>query len=195
MESCDGVIVPGGFGERGISGKIKAVKYSRENNVPFLGICLGMQIAALEIAKNLLKIDDATSLEFHKDAKKPVIHLMESQKKIKSKGATMRLGSYPCSVKAGSLAAKCYGSLSINERHRHRYEFNNEYRKPFEEVGVTFSGLSPDGELVEMMEVNEHSFFIGCQFHPEYKSRPTKPHPLFLNLLKTAWDYKKSKPK
>jgi len=192
LSECNAVIVPGGFGHRGIEGKIKAVNFVRENKVPFLGICLGMQISALEIARNCLGISDANSLEFDSNSKNAVIHLMEEQKKVSSKGATMRLGSYPCSLKSGSVAAGAYKAKSINERHRHRYEFNNDFREVFEESGVTFSGLSPDGNLVEIMEIADHPFFLGCQFHPEYKSGPTNPHPLFNKLIEASLKKKNS---
>ena len=186
LQGIDGIIVPGGFGGRGIEGKIQTVKYARENNIPFLGICLGMQMAVVEFARDVLNIKDANSLEFDGKTKNPVIHIMESQKNITKKGGTMRLGAYPCKLKKFSLASKLYGAEEISERHRHRYEFNNEYRKVMEDNGMTFSGTSPDGELVEIIEIKKHSYFIASQFHPELKSRPDKPHPLFVGLLKAA---------
>ena len=186
LQGIDGIIVPGGFGGRGIEGKIQTVKYARENNIPFLGICLGMQMAVVEFARDVLNIKDANSLEFDEKTKNPVIHIMESQKKITKKGGTMRLGAYPCILKKSSLASKLYKTEEISERHRHRYEFNNEYRKIMEDNGMTFSGTSPDGELVEIIELKKHPYFIASQFHPELKSRPDKPHPLFVGLLKAA---------
>ena len=186
LQGIDGIIVPGGFGGRGIEGKIQTVKYARENNIPFLGICLGMQMAVVEFARDVLNIKDANSLEFDEKTKNPVIHIMESQKNITKKGGTMRLGAYPCKLKKFSLASKLYGAEEISERHRHRYEFNNEYRKVMEDNGMTFSGTSPDGELVEIIEIKKHPYFIASQFHPELKSRPDKPHPLFVGLLKAA---------
>ena len=186
LQGIDGIIVPGGFGGRGIEGKIHTVKYARENNIPFLGICLGMQMAVVEFARDVLNIKDANSLEFDEKTKNPVIHIMESQKNITKKGGTMRLGAYPCILKKSSLASKLYKTEEISERHRHRYEFNNEYRKIMEDNGMTISGTSPDGELVEIIELKRHPYFIASQFHPELKSRPDKPHPLFVGLLKAA---------
>lgn len=186
LQGIDGIIVPGGFGGRGIEGKIQTVKYARENNIPFLGICLGMQMAVVEFARDVLNIKDANSLEFDEKTKNPVIHIMESQKNITKKGGTMRLGAYPCILKKSSLASKLYKTEEISERHRHRYEFNNEYRKIMEDNGMTISGTSPDGELVEIVEIKNHTYFIASQFHPELKSRPDKPHPLFVGLLKAA---------
>ncbi|MEF2932102.1 MAG: CTP synthase [Clostridia bacterium] len=186
LQEIDGIIVPGGFGGRGIEGKIQTVKYARENNIPFLGICLGMQMAVVEFARDVLNIKDANSLEFDEKTKNPVIHIMESQKNITKKGGTMRLGAYPCILKKSSLASKLYKTEEISERHRHRYEFNNEYRKIMEDNGMTISGTSPDGELVEIVEIKNHPYFIASQFHPELKSRPDKPHPLFVGLLKAA---------
>ena len=186
LQGIDGIIVPGGFGNRGIEGKIQTVKYARENNIPFLGICLGMQMAVVEFARDILNIKDANSLEFDEKTKNPVIHIMESQKNITKKGGTMRLGAYPCILKKSSLASKLYKTEEISERHRHRYEFNNEYRKEMEDNGMTISGTSPDGELVEIIEIKNHPYFIASQFHPELKSRPDKPHPLFVGLLKAA---------
>ena len=186
LQGIDGIIVPGGFGGRGIEGKIQTVKYARENNIPFLGICLGMQMAVVEFARDVLNIKDANSLEFDEKTKNPVIHIMESQKNITKKGGTMRLGAYPCILKKSSLASNLYKTEEISERHRHRYEFNNEYRQEMEDKGMTISGTSPDGELVEIIELKEHPYFIASQFHPELKSRPDKPHPLFVGLLKAA---------
>ena len=186
LEKVDGIIVPGGFGGRGIEGKIQTVKYARENNVPFLGICLGMQMAVIEFARDVLKLKDADSLEFNENTKSPVIHIMESQKNITKKGGTMRLGAYPCVLKENTLAYSLYGKKQISERHRHRYEFNNQYKKAMEENGMVFSGTSPDGSLVEIIELKNHPYFIAGQFHPEFKSRPDRPQPLFVGLLKAA---------
>ena len=186
LQGIDGIIVPGGFGGRGIEGKIQTVKYARENNIPFLGICLGMQMAVVEFARDVLNIKDANSLEFDEKTKNPVIHIMESQKNITKKGGTMRLGAYPCILKKSSLASKLYKTEEISERHRHRYEFNNEYRKIMEDNGMTISGTSPDGELVEIVEIKNHPYFIASQFHPELKSRPNNPQPLFRDFVKAA---------
>ena len=182
----NGIIVPGGFGSRGIEGKIQTVKYARENNVPFLGICLGMQMAVIEFARDVLELKDADSVEFNPDTKNPVIHIMEDQKNIPKKGGTMRLGAYPCILAKGTLASELYGSKEISERHRHRYEFNNAYKKEMEQKGMIFSGTSPDGNLVEIVEIKEHPYFIAAQFHPEFKSRPDRPQPLFVGLIKNA---------
>ncbi len=186
LKGINGIIVPGGFGGRGIEGKIQTIKYARENNIPFLGICLGMQMAVVEFARDVLDIKDANSLEFDEKTKNPVIHIMESQKNITKKGGTMRLGAYPCKLKKSSLASKLYKTEEISERHRHRYEFNNEYKTAMEEKGMNFSGTSPDGSLVEIIELKNHPYFIASQFHPELKSRPDKPQPLFVGLLKAA---------
>ena len=183
LRNIDGVVVPGGFGDRGIEGKIQTIKYVRENNIPFLGICLGMQMAVVEYARDVLKIKDADSEEFNKYTENPVIHIMENQIGIYKKGGTMRLGSYPCVLKKDTLAYRIYGNKEINERHRHRFEYNNEYKEKFEKAGLICSGLSPNGELVEIIEIKNHPFFIAGQFHPEFKSRPDKPHPLFKGLI------------
>lgn len=183
LKQFTGILVPGGFGNRGIQGKIEAIKYARENNIPFLGICLGMQLAVIEFARNVLKIEDANSAELGKTSN-PVIHIMEDQKSIKEKGGTMRLGKYPCILKLGSLAKKIYKEKEITERHRHRYEFNNEYKERLEQSGLNCSGTSPDGKLVEIVELKQHPFFIAVQFHPELKSRPNKPAPLFSAFIK-----------
>ena len=186
LKGLDGIIVPGGFGGRGIEGKIETIRYARENKIPFLGICLGMQMAVVEFARNVLKLEDANSEEFNSMCKNPVIHIMYSQKDITKKGGTMRLGSYPCKIKKGSLAEKIYGKENINERHRHRFEYNNDYKEKMEEAGLICSGTSPDGSLVEIVELKDHPFFIAGQFHPEFKSRPDKPAPLFVALVKAA---------
>jgi CTP synthase len=185
LDGVSGILVPGGFGERGIEGKIKAVQYARENDIPFLGICLGMQCAVIEFARNVCGIKNAHSSEFKKN-KFSVIDLMPDQKNIKDMGATMRLGAYPCSIKDKTLAFKAYQSSYISERHRHRYEVNNKYRGVLTENGLVLSGLSPDRELVEMIELPEKRWFVACQFHPELKSRATKAHPLFREFVKAS---------
>jgi CTP synthase len=193
LADCDGVIIPGGFGERGIEGKIAAINYLRREKKPFFGICLGMQLAAIEFARNKLGLNDANSQEFNDKSANQVIHIMEHQKSVTQKGGTMRLGAYPCVLKTGSKARASYGADKISERHRHRFEFNNDYRQMFEEHGMIFSGLSPDNQLVEVMELQDHPWFVSCQFHPELKSKPIKPHPLFRDLVAAATTYKKDK--
>ncbi len=191
LADVQGVVIPGGFGTRGIEGKITAIKYVRENNIPFLGICLGMQMAVVEFIRNVCGLEDVDSEEFSPRCENPVIHIMENQKNISRKGGTMRLGAYPCVIKEGTLARKLYGKDEITERHRHRYEFNNKYRDIIEQNGLIISGTSPDGLLVEMVELTKHPFFIAGQFHPEFKSRPDKPQPLFVGLIKAAKKIKK----
>jgi len=186
FQDIHGILVPGGFGERGIEGKLMAIRYARENQIPFFGICLGMQCAIIEFARNVCGLREANSREFDPDTPHPVIDIMEDQKDVKQKGGTMRLGAYPCIIKEGTLAHRAYGETYIMERHRHRYEVNNEYRRLLQEHGVVFSGLSPDGQLVEMMELPNHPHFIGCQFHPELKSRIMRPHPLFVSFVEAA---------
>ena len=183
LEGIDGVVVPGGFGSRGIEGMIETIKYVRENKIPFLGICLGMQMAVVEYARNVLKIKDANSEEFNPIIENQLIHIMEEQKDLNKKGGTMRLGAYPCIIKKGTLAEKVYGEVEISERHRHRFEFNNDYRESLENAGLKISGTSPDGLLVEMVELEKHPYFIAGQFHPELKSRPNRPAPLFVGLI------------
>lgn len=192
FDGVDGILVPGGFGERGIEGMIKGVQYAREHKIPFFGICLGMQCASIEFARNVCKLPGANSSEFSKRTKYPVIDLMESQKNVKEKGATMRLGAYPCVLKKNSKAFAAYQSDLISERHRHRYEFNNHYFEPFETGGLIFSGLSPDGKLVEIIEIKDHPWFVGVQFHPELKSRAIKAHPLFREFVKAALVHQRS---
>ena len=186
LSKYDGLLVPGGFGSRGIEGMIETIKYARENNIPFLGLCLGMQMSVIEFARDVLKLEDANSEEFGITSKNKVIHIMENQKNVNKKGGTMRLGSYPCILKDGSLAKKLYGQSQINERHRHRYEYNNDYKEKMENAGLICSGISPDGNLVEIVELKNHPFFIASQFHPEFKSRPNKAHPLFVGLVAEA---------
>ncbi|OGQ72364.1 MAG: CTP synthase [Deltaproteobacteria bacterium RIFCSPLOWO2_12_FULL_60_16] len=186
LDRADGILVPGGFGDRGSEGKIAAVRYARENRIPFFGICLGMQMAVVEFARNVCELAGANSSEFDEQSPHPVIHLMETQKGIDAKGATMRLGAYPCLLQDETLAVKVYGKKKISERHRHRYEFNNGYRDLFGSQGMILSGLSPDGNLVEIVELKDHPWFLGCQFHPEFKSRPMDCHPLFKGFIKAA---------
>ena len=208
LQKYDGIIVPGGFGNRGIEGMITAIKYARENKVPFLGICLGMQMCVIEFARDVLKLEDVNSEEFEPNAKNLVIHIMEEQKKVNKKGGTMRLGAYPCKLVENSKVMKMYSKYLLNkeerssnkeldskflrdisnqsiisERHRHRYEYNNDYREQMELKGLKIAGTSPDESLVEIVELENHPFFVGCQFHPEFKSRPNKPHPLFVELV------------
>lgn len=185
FQGVDGIVVPGGFGDRGIEGKINAIKYARENKIPFLGLCLGMQCAVIEFARNVCGLNGANSKEFSSDTLHPVIDLMEDQINVTQKGGTMRLGRYPCYVQEGTKAYYAYGTQMINERHRHRYEFNNFYREKLNLNGMIFSGTSPDNTLVEIVELKNHPWFVACQFHPEFKSRPGKPHPLFLGLVKS----------
>jgi CTP synthase len=179
-------LVPGGFGSRGIEGKIAAVKYARENNIPFLGICLGMQLAIVEFSRNVLGLKEASGIEFNPDTPDPVIALMPEQEGIEDIGGTLRLGAYPCVLKEGTKAFKLYGKKDISERHRHRYEVNNDYREAFEGAGMVLSGMSPDGRIVEMIELKDHPYFVGTQAHPEFKSRPDEPHPLFKGLIEAA---------
>lgn len=189
LSGCHGIIVPGGFGTRGVDGKLAAAKYARLNDLPYFGICLGMQIAVIEYAKNVLNIKDAHSGEFAQDSLNKVIDLMPDQQGVQ-KGGTMRLGAYPCKVKAGTILARAYCKPEVSERHRHRYEFNNAYRKQFESSGMVISGSSPDNMLVEAIELPANDFFVGVQYHPEFKSRPNKPHPLFREFLAAAVRYK-----
>lgn len=182
----DGILVPGGFGERGINGKIKAIQFARENRIPYFGICLGMQLAIVEFARHVVNLKKANSTEFDSNTKHPVIDLMEEQKAIMNKGATMRLGAYPCVLEKGSNAFGNYGEKEISERHRHRYEFNNAYRERFAKHGLVVTGLSPNGSFVEIVELKKHPWFVACQFHPEFKSRPMTSHPLFFNFIKAS---------
>ena len=192
LRGVAGILVPGGFGERGIAGKMEAIRYARENEIPFLGICLGLQCAVIEFARNVCGIKDAMSSEFSPNCPDPVIDLMIGQTHSGKKGGTMRLGAYPCKIRKETLAAELYGATEISERHRHRWEVNNEYRETLERNGLTFSGTSPDGSLVEIIEIAEHPYFIAAQFHPELKSRPNRPHPLFFGLVRAARALKNS---
>jgi CTP synthase len=204
LEQADGVLVPGGFGTRGIPGKIRAIQFAREEKVPLFGICLGMQMAVVEFARHVAGMDRAHSTEFDEDTPFSVIYLMKEwfdyktqsvQKRdmTSDKGGTMRLGAYPCVLTEGSVAFKAYGQKEISERHRHRYEFNNAYKERLEDAGLVISGASPDGELIEIIEILDHPWFLGCQFHPEFKSRPMNPHPLFASFIKAALAYKNRK--
>ena len=192
LSNVDGVLVPGGFGSRGFEGKIQAVEYARVNKIPFFGICLGMQMAVIEFSRNVCDIKSANTSEIDNGIKDPVIHLMESQKNVNGLGGTMRLGAYPCKLKKGSLAYKAYDMNKISERHRHRFEFNNVYREKLESKGMVLCGVSPDNHLVEIVELEDHPWFLGCQFHPEFKSTPLKPHPLFREFVKSSLSHKNS---
>ena len=186
LKQVDGILIPGGFGDRGTEGKVAAIRYARENQIPFFGICLGMQMAVVEFARNVCGLEGANSSEFDLQTPHPVIHLMEEQRSIDTKGGTMRLGNYPCVLQNGTLAARLYGRENISERHRHRYEFNNSYRDEFGAKGMVLSGLSPDSNLVEIIELKGQPWFLGCQFHPEFKSRPMDCHPLFRGFIEAA---------
>lgn len=186
LRSVDGIVVPGGFGYRGVEGKVLAARYAREQKVPYLGLCLGMQTMCIEFARNVLNLEDANSSEFETNTEHHVIDMMLEQRSVTDMGGTMRLGVYPCELQAGSRAQAAYGADSVSERHRHRFEFNNAYRHAFEENGMRFSGLSPDGQLVEIAEVADHPFMVGSQFHPELRSRPNAPHPLFRAFVDAA---------
>ena len=192
LDGVNGVLIPGGFGDRGAEGKVRAVRYARENKVPFFGICLGMQIAVAEFARHVCSLKGANSVEMDPKAKHPVIHLMDEQKDVDRMGGTMRLGAYPCVLASDSLSARMYRKKKISERHRHRYEFNNAYRETMAEKGLRISGLSPDGKLVEVVELADHPWFVGCQFHPEFKSRPTECHPLFKGFIRAAVQHRGS---
>ena len=186
LKGLDGIIVPGGFGNRGIEGMILSANYARENEIPYLGICLGMQIAVIEFARNVVGLKNAHSGEFDEQCETKVIDFMPGQSDEIDKGGTLRLGSYPCSIKEGTKMEQCYGEKMIHERHRHRYEFNNKYREMMTEAGLVISGTSPDDRLVETIEIKEHPFYVGVQFHPEFKSRPNQSHPLFKGFISEA---------
>ena len=188
LAPMDGLIVPGGFGNRGIEGMILAARYAREKHVPYFGICLGMQVAVIEFARHVAGLAGADSYEFDETTPHPVIHFMPDQSNDIDKGGTLRLGKYPCALREDTAIAACYGRTGISERHRHRYEFNNTYRDALQSAGLRLSGLSPDGRLVETVELPGERFFIGVQFHPEFKSRPNKPHPLFVGFVRAAMD-------
>jgi len=188
LGDCDGILVPGGFGDRGIEGKIVAAQYARENNIPYFGVGLGMQLAVVEFARNVLGYSDANSSEFREESPAPIIHIMPQRRDVGQMGGAMRLGLYPCKLREGSISRKLYGEDVIYERHRHRYELNNEYRQELEANGMRVSGLSPDSSLAEIVELAAHPWFVGVQFHPEFKSRPNRPHPLFCGLVRAALD-------
>ena len=191
LDGMQGILVPGGFGERGTEGKMVAIRYAREKNVPYYGLCLGMQLAVIEFGRHVIGLRDATSTEFRPGCQDPVIDLMPEQASVAAKGGTMRLGAYPCALKEGTKAAAAYGKGQVNERHRHRYEFNNKYRDQYREHGMIFSGLSPDEHLVEVIELADHPWFVAVQFHPEFKSTPTSPHPLFRDFIRAALEHAK----
>jgi CTP synthase len=195
LHDADGLLIPGGFGERGVEGKIEAIRYVRENDIPFLGICLGMQCAVIEFARNVCGLADAHSYEFYRDLKHPVIHLMADQEGVTQLGGTMRLGAYPCRLVRGSKSFEAYDAEEVSERHRHRYELNNAYREMLTSRGLLLSGTSPDSRLVEIVEVPDHRWFVGVQFHPELKSRPERPHPLFREFVKAAANYSEQRSK
>lgn len=186
LRGMNGILVPGGFGERGIEGKISAVRFARENKIPYYGLCLGMQIAVIDFARNVAGMDDANSSEFSKETKHPVISLLKDQREVKNMGGTMRLGAQPCKLIEGTIAREAYGEETVHERHRHRYEFNNDFRNQLQERGLVVSGVNPELDLVEIVELKDHPFFLGVQFHPEFQSKPLKPHPLFTAFIKAA---------
>jgi CTP synthase len=192
FKNVHGILVPGGFGDRGIEGKIRAIEYARENKMPFFGICLGMQCAVIEFARNVANLKGADSTEFNKKTPHPVICLLEEQEKVKDLGGTMRLGAYPCDVKKGSLAHSAYHTDKVYERHRHRYEFNNKYREKLKEAGLRIAGTYSHGKLVEVVELENHPWFVAGQFHPEFKSKPDKAHPLFRNFIRAALLHEKA---
>jgi len=186
LKDVAGVLIPGGFGVRGVEGKVNAARYSREHKIPFLGLCLGMQVATIEFARNVCGIKDANSTEFDKNATEPVISLLEEQQGVRNKGASMRLGTWPTKIVQGTLAEKIYGETEVTERHRHRYEFNMEYRDRMNAKGFVISGTSPDDALAELIELRDHPYFVGCQYHPEFQSKPNKPHPLFKGFIQAC---------
>ncbi|HEV2046268.1 MAG TPA: CTP synthase [Chthoniobacterales bacterium] len=189
LKDVAGVLIPGGFGERGVEGKIKAARYAREHKIPYLGLCLGMQVATIEFARDVCGIAGANSTEFDKETKDPVISLLEEQRGVRNKGASMRLGTWPTKIAKGTLAEKIYGEREVMERHRHRYEFNMKYRDQMNEKGFVISGTSPDGTLAELIELRDHPYFVGCQYHPEFQSKPNKPHPLFKGFIQACLTY------
>jgi CTP synthase len=193
LDNIDGLLIPGGFGERGVEGKIEAIRFVRENNIPFLGICLGMQCAVIEFARNVCRLDGAQSTEFNQEADHPVITLLSEQREVTNMGGTMRLGAYPCVLADGCKSLRAYGKSQISERHRHRYEFNNNYRDPIFEKGMIAAGVSPDGALVEIVEIPRHNWFVAVQFHPELKSRPTAAHPLFRDFVAATVRFRESR--
>jgi CTP synthase len=195
LELADGIIVPGGFGSRGIEGKISAARYARENKVPYLGLCLGMQLMVVEFGRYIFNDETVNSSEFDHTTSYPVIDLMPDQQHITDLGGTMRLGLYPCKLQPNTIAKESYGVDLVEERHRHRFEFNNRYREEYQKNGMVFSGLSPDGKLVEIVEIKDHPFMLATQFHPEFLSRPNRPHPLFIKYIQAVEQYSKTKGK
>jgi CTP synthase len=191
LGTLDGILIPGGFGDRGTEGKIAAAKFARENGTPFFGLCLGMQIAVIEFARNVAKLEDANSSEFDAKTPHPVIDIMEDQKDLTTKGGNMRLGACPCRLSEDSFSIHAYGTADIQERHRHRYEFNNAYRDQLKDAGLSIAGINPERDLVEIVEIADHPWFVGVQFHPEFKSKPNSAHPLFANFIAAALKYKK----
>ena len=186
LSDVAGILIPGGFGERGVEGKIKATQFAREQKVPFLGLCLGMQVATIEFARNVCGIQDANSTEFDEDAAEPVICLLDEQRDVRKKGASMRLGTWPTKITSGTRSEKIYGSTEVLERHRHRYEFNMKYRERMAAKGFTIAGTSPDGALAELIELTDHPYFLACQYHPEFQSKPNQPHPLFKGFIQAC---------
>ena len=186
LKKVSGILIPGGFGDRGMEGKIQAARYARETGTPYLGLCLGMHAAVIDFAREVLRQPAANSTEFQELTPYPVIHFLHEQKTVKNKGGTMRLGAYPCKVKKGTVLFDSYQEIEISERHRHRYEFNNKYKSEFEKSGMVVSGTSPDDKLAEVIEISSHPWFLACQFQPEFKSRPYKPHPLFVGFVKAS---------
>ena len=192
LKDVAGILIPGGFGERGVQGKIRAARFARENKVPYLGLCLGMQVATIEFARNVCGIKNANSTEFDKKAAEPVISLLEEQRGVRNKGGSMRLGTWPTQIAKNTLAERIYGGTDVMERHRHRYEFNMKYRDRMNEKGFVISGTSPDGTLAELIELRDHPYFIGCQYHPEFQSKPNKPHSLFKGFIQACLAYQAS---
>jgi CTP synthase len=193
IEGYDGILVPGGFGKRGIAGMLNAIRYAREKKVPYFGICLGMQTACIEFARNVVGLADANSSEFDPATAHRVIYKLRELRGVEELGGTMRLGAWPCKLESGSLAYEAYGQAEINERHRHRYEFNREYEEPLTAAGLKITGTTPDGTYVEIVEIAGHPYFLGCQFHPEFKSKPLEPHPLFVSFLKAAYEHSRDR--
>ena len=186
LKDVAGILIPGGFGDRGVEGKIEAARFARENKLPYLGLCLGMQVATIEFARNVCGMTNANSTEFDRTASEPVICLLEEQREVRNKGASMRLGTWPTKIQPGTLAEKIYGKDEVLERHRHRYEFNMKYREQMREKGFEISGTSPDGSLAELVELRDHPYFLACQYHPEFQSKPNQPHPLFKGFIQAA---------
>jgi CTP synthase len=195
LGGVDGILVPGGFGYRGIPGKVEAIRFARERGVPFFGICLGLQCAVIEFARNVVGLEEANTTEIERDCRHPVVCLLNEQYQVTQMGGTMRLGSYPCQLAENSKAHQAYGAVVVEERHRHRYEFNNQYRGQFQAHGLAFSGTSPDGKLVEVVEIPGHPWFVAVQCHPEFKSKPTQAHPLFRGFVKAALERREAKKK